>query len=156
MVMKQLGPAGFAAALAVALAGAGEVAAPAPAPPAPAVVCAVPHDLHRRVFELDRSAGGEWQLSMQSTATQARWVRLPLPDAIPAIGRDTASLSYRSAYGGRTVRLNVGPAGSSLDVYANYELEVNVDPNLDPRIDLLNTNGPLTGLSCRITPAPPR
>ncbi len=123
------------------------------APPAgtgsASVTCRVTHDVHEREFRLIRSSG-VWQLEMRGKATGGQWVVLPLPDAAPVFQNGTASLSYRSAYGGRTVTLQVSPAASSLDVYANYELEVNVNPDLNPRIDLLNTNGPLTDLTCRI------
>ncbi|HVB37110.1 MAG TPA: hypothetical protein VND92_01180 [Vicinamibacterales bacterium] len=94
--------------------------------------------------------GKVWTLSMRGTNTDGRWVSLPLPDAAPVFTGGTASLSYRSAYGGRTIALQVSPAVASLDVYANYELEVNVDPNLNPQVDLLNTGGPLTGLTCQV------
>ncbi|MDE3154841.1 MAG: hypothetical protein KGN76_07040 [Acidobacteriota bacterium] len=125
-------------------------AAPAPPPGTPAVTCVVPHDAAARAFRLQQTKIG-WELSMRGTATAGRWISLPLPGASPSFGDGTASLHYRSAYGGRTVTLTVSPAAASLDVYANYELEVNVDPDLDPKIDLLNTNGPIAGLACRVT-----
>jgi hypothetical protein len=37
-------------------------------------------------------------------------------------------------------------------VHANFELEVNIEPDLDPRVELMNTDGPITNLTCEIAP----
>ncbi len=37
--------------------------------------------------------------------------------------------------------LNAGTAASTVDVYVDFGLEVNVDPNLDSRVDDMNTHG---------------
>ena len=37
-------------------------------------------------------------------------------------------------------------------VHAYFELEVNIEPDLDPRVELMNTEGPITTLTCEIAP----
>ena len=41
-------------------------------------------------------------------------------------------------------------SGSRLEVWVDYGLEVNVEPDLDPHVDRLNTDGPLTAIDCAI------
>jgi hypothetical protein len=70
-------------------------------------------------------------------------VALPLPGAAP----DTSAgviLEYRTANGGRAVTLDAANEGpSTLDVFVNFELEVNVERDLDRAVDAMNTEGPL-------------
>ena len=40
--------------------------------------------------------------------------------------------------------------GASLDVWVDHGLDVNIEPDLDPRVDRLNTHGPITALQCAI------
>ena len=61
-------------------------------------------------------------------------------------------LSFRNANGGRQVELEVTAGAARLDVYVDYGLEVNIDADLDPDVDRMNTEGPLTDLSCQVTP----
>jgi hypothetical protein len=68
------------------------------------------------------------------------------------MGERDAALSYRNANGGRQVDLRVTPDGSHLDVWVDYGLEVNIEPDLDPRIDHMNTEGPLAGVRCVVEP----
>ena len=133
------------------------------------VTCRVPADPDARVYVLHGpapppemgDASGEparglydgWQMALRSTRTADRWIRLALPGARPEISDRTARLSYRNANGGRQVDLAVEPGGASLDVWVDHGLEVNIDPDLDPRVDLLNTEGRLEGLDCTIVPA---
>ena len=51
--------------------------------------------------------------------------------------------------------LDVTPAGSRLDVYVDYGLDVNIEPDLSPDVDVMNTNGPLTTVECRVEPVNP-
>jgi hypothetical protein len=136
---------GLAAAIAcpaaVAIGGAGERA--------PRVTCAVPGDPEARVFRLQRE-GARWVLAFQARETRGQWLRLDLPRAEPAVTSTEARLSYRNANGGRQVDLHVTPTGSALDVWVDYGLEVNIAPDLDPRVDLMNTEGPLDGVQCVI------
>jgi hypothetical protein len=119
------------------------------------VTCRVHNDPDTRVFKLRPSAptqgsGRRWQLSMRDRETKDGWIQLALPGATPAISGESAKLSYRNANGGRQVDLEVGPGASRLDVWVDYGLDVNVEPDLDPRVDRLNTHGPITALACTI------
>lgn len=100
-------------------------------------------------------AGTRWQLSFTSIETQASTVRLALPNARPAVTATTARLSYHNANGGRQVELSVGEGPSRLEVWVDHGLEVNIEPDLDPRVDLMSTHGPLDGVRCDITPVTP-
>ena len=75
-----------------------------------------------------------------------------LPGAAPVISDGHATLDFHNANGGRQITLAVTPSGASLEVYVDYGLEVNIDPNLDPDVDRLNTGGPLTAIDCTVSP----
>jgi hypothetical protein len=129
-----------------------------------AVTCRVRDDARRREFVLRRSdappaASGAlepvWQLSMREAESKGAWIDLLLPGAKPALTAGTAKLSYRNANGGRQVDLEVSPSGSRLDVWVDHGLEVNVEPDLDPRVDRLSTDGPITAVDCTIGPPVP-
>jgi hypothetical protein len=107
-----------------------------------------------REFLLDR-AEGRWRLSMRSTATGNPWIRLMLPNAAPEIADGAARLAYRNANGGRQVDLTVSAGRSSLDIWVDYGLEVNVEPDLDPRVDHMNTEGPLPNVTCKVLGSTP-
>ncbi len=115
----------------------------------PVLECTVPGDSESRVFRLEQ-AEEQWQLSFKSRETGGRWIRLKLPSAQPLVEGERARLSYRNANGGRQIDLSVTEAGSSLDVWVDYGLEVNIEPDLDPKVDLMNTEGPLEGVSCSL------
>lgn len=90
-------------------------------------------------------------MTMRSREAGASPVSLPLPDAKPQVTERRVSLEYRTLNGGRTISLTADANGAArLDVYTNFELEVNVDANLDPRVELMNTDGPITALACEI------
>ncbi len=120
------------------------------------VRCDVTGDPDARVYELRRSAGGErerWKMVLHSREAGSGPVTLSLPDAKPAVTERHVALEYRTLNGGRAVTWKVDTAGgATLDVYTNFELEVNIDADLDPRVELMNTDGPLTNLSCAIAP----
>jgi hypothetical protein len=92
---------------------------------------------------------------MRDVETKGSWIDLTLPGAAPAVTAATAKLSYRNANGGRHVDLDVSDAGSRIDVWVDYGLEVNIEPDLDPRVDRLNTEGPLKALQCTVSPPDP-
>jgi hypothetical protein len=94
----------------------------------------------------------EWVLALTSRAAGAAPVLMRLPDAKPEVAPGRLSLEYRTLNGGRGITWRVTPQGATLDVHANFELEVNVDADLDPRVELMNTDGPLTALVCSVTP----
>ena len=89
---------------------------------------------------------------MRSREAGASPVVLALPDAKPVVGERQLSLEYRTLNGGRDVKWKVDAAGASLDIYANFELEVNIEADLDPRVELMNTDGAITNLSCTLAP----
>lgn len=104
-----------------------------------------------REFVLDRpAADGPWRLSYRDR-DHPRWVRLSLEGAVPVFGESAARLRYRNANGGRQVDIEVSAPGARLDVYVDYGLDVNIDPDLDPDVDLMNTDGPLTTVTCQVT-----
>jgi hypothetical protein len=107
------------------------------------VSCRVEGTPVARAYELQRraTAGGDaWQLVMRGGDAGTRPVVLPLPHAAPELAASGVTLTYRSGNGGRLVTLRATPA-STLDVWVDYGLEVNVDTALDPRVDLMNTDG---------------
>jgi hypothetical protein len=127
--------------------------------PATTVVrCSVTGDAHARVYELQRLGEGErtrWQMVLRSREAGASPVVMALPDARPAISDRQILLEYRTLNGGRDVKWKVDAGGSAtLDVYTNFELEVNIEADLDPRVELMNTEGPMANLSCAIAPKP--
>ena len=125
------------------------------APEGPRVTCRVTGDAHNRVYMLDQASDMTpplWRLSMRDSESGERWIRLSLKGVQPQIGDGTASLAFKNANGGRMVTLDVKPGHASLDVFVDHGLEVNVEPNLDPAVDRMNTNGPITTLDCSVAP----
>jgi hypothetical protein len=119
------------------------------------VGCTVVGDRQERVYELRRErepAEGQWMVMMRAREAGSAPVILPLPDARPQVSPTEVTLSYETLNGGRHVEWRVTPAGASLDVHANFELEVNIEPDLDPRVELMNTEGEITNLICEIAP----
>jgi len=117
------------------------------------VTCTVKGDAHNRVYALDQTPGTTptvWRLSMRDSESGERWVRLPLRGAQPQIAAGPASLAYKNANGGRQVTLDVTPGHARLDVFVDHGLEVNIEPDLDPAVDRMNTNGSLTALDCTL------
>lgn len=117
------------------------------------VRCSVVDDPDSRVFELRRrgDAGApEWSLAMRSTRTGKRDIILPLPGARPVVADTILKLDYETLNGGRDIAWSIISGKSSLDVHANFELEVNIEPDLDPRVEWMNTEGPITALACTI------
>lgn len=123
-----------------------------PPPAIPAVGCDGVGAAAGRQFVIERPApGAAWQLRYRDRE-HPRWITLALPGAAPTLAAGTARLSFRNANGGRQVELDVTPRGARLDVYVDYGLDVNIDADLDPDVDRMNTDGPLTDLSCQVTP----
>ena len=131
---------------------------------AAAVTCRVRDDARGREFVLrpadpapaaPGTSEPQWQLSMRDVESKSAWIDLLLPGAKPTLTATTAKLSYRNANGGRQVDLVVSPAGSRLEVWVDHGLEVNIEPDLDPHVDRLNTEGPITAIECTIQRAVP-
>lgn len=125
--------------------------------PEPAVTCRVQNDPRGRTFVLERTGetAKAWRLSMQDRESGQKWIRLPLPGASPQIAPGSVTVAYKNANGGRQVTLDVTSDHGRLEVYVDYGLEVNIEPDLDPAVDRLNTNGPLTALDCAVSQSAP-
>lgn len=120
--------------------------------PTPSVRCDGAGAAAGRQFLIERPApDAVWQLRYRDRE-HPRWIALALPGATPTLAVGTARLSFRNANGGRQVELEVTAGAARLDVYVDYGLEVNIDADLDPDVDRMNTEGPLTDLSCQVTP----
>jgi hypothetical protein len=120
------------------------------------IVCAGTGAAAGREFVFDRPAEDRpWRISYRDRE-HPQWIRLSLPGAAPEVTSDTARLKYRNANGGRQVDVEVTQARSRLDIYVDYGLDVNIEPGLDPEIDRMNTEGPLTAVDCRVQPQAPK
>jgi hypothetical protein len=114
------------------------------------IVCTGTGAAAGREFVFDRPAEDRpWRVAYRDRE-HPQWIRLALPGASPEVTADTARMTYRNANGGRQVQLDVSPARSRLDLYVDYGLDVNIEPDLDPEIDRMNTEGPLIAVTCRI------
>jgi hypothetical protein len=104
--------------------------------------CRATGDPQQRSWSLARR-NGSWLVVFRSRALDRPSVELSLPNAAPRISADTIRLAYKSANGGRTIDWSIANGPSTLDLYVNHGLEVNVERDLDPAVDLMNTEGPI-------------
>lgn len=118
----------------------------------PVAACSVPADPHSRSWTLERQADA-WQVVYRSRALDRPSVTLRLPNASPTVGASDLQFSYKSGNGGRTIEWRIANGSGTLDLYVNHGLEVNVDADLDPAVDQMNTEGPIA-VSCTMAPAP--
>jgi opacity protein-like surface antigen len=93
--------------------------------------------------------GNTWQIGFTARSLDRPRVTLPLPNAQPVITSNEIRLSYKSANGGRTVEWQIRGGPSTLDLQVNHGLEVNVEADLDPAVDQMNTEGVLK-VACAI------
>jgi len=114
--------------------------------------CRVPNDPQQRVWSLERS-GDTWRVGFSSKSLDKPRVELPLPSARPVGDSALLVLAYASANGGRRVDWKIDGDRSTLDLLVNHGLEVNVERDLDPAVDLMNTEGPIA-LNCSIVERP--
>lgn len=117
----------------------------------PAATCRAPGDPQQRAWTLERRADA-WQIGFTSRSLDRPRVTLPLANAQPVIGTNAIRLSYKSANGGRAIEWQITRGPSTLDLQVNHGLEVNVEADLDPAVDHMNTDG-LLKVACEI-PAP--
>ena len=110
--------------------------------------CRAPDDPQQRTWSLGRR-DGEWLVVFQSRALDKPSVELRLPNAAPQISPDQIRVAYKSANGGRTIDWSIRNGPSTLDLYVSHGLEVNVERDLDPDVDRLNTDG-VIAVSCQI------
>lgn len=129
------------------------------APPLTVVECTIPDDAAARVFRLvDTGPSREprWRLTLRSRALRERVVELPLPQARVQRRGGHLELSSVSNNGGLAVEISTNPHRPILDVFVNFELEVNVWRDLSPDVDQMNTQGPLKDAACRGVSLPPQ
>jgi hypothetical protein len=118
----------------------------------PNVTCVGRDNAAGREFVLERmGATSPWRMRYRDREHQ-RWIALTLPGASPALANGTARLKYRNANGGRQIELDVTTEAARLDIYVDYGLDVNIDADLDPEVDRMNTDGPLTSIDCQVNP----
>ena len=105
--------------------------------------CRVPNDPQSRTWSLERTPPGSWRVVFTSKALDKPRVELPLPNASPVITDSSITLSFATANGGRAVQWHIVDGPSKLELRVSHGLEVNVEPDLDPAVDLMNTDGEL-------------
>ncbi len=113
--------------------------------------CRVPNDPQQRVWSLERLPSA-WRIAFSSRALDRPRVELPLPNAHLRIEKQRIGLSLASANGGLTVYWAIEPGPrfpSWLDLHVNHGLEVNVERDLDPAVESMNSDG-LLQLDCSI------
>jgi hypothetical protein len=115
--------------------------------------CRLPDDPQQRTWTLARREGA-WLVVFQSNVLDQPRVELNLSNAAPAITDGSIRLAYKSANGGRTIDWSITNGPSTLDLYVSHGLEVNVERDLDPAVDLMNTDGTVT-VSCSLSATSP-
>src|SRR5687768_12063445 len=98
--------------------------------------CRVPDDPQQRTFSLVRRDGA-WVVVFRSRTLDQPSVALPIGAAQVSLVPFT--VSYKSANGGRSIEWTA----STINLQVNHGLEVNVERDLDPSVDLMNTDGPI-------------
>ena len=112
-----------------------------------AATCRVPDDPQQRTWSLERATPSTWRVVFTSRSLDQPRVELPLGNAQPVIAESNIRLSFASANGGRRIEWTITNGPSSLDLLVNHGLEVNIERDLDPAVDFMNTDGPLA-LTC--------
>ena len=104
--------------------------------------CRVPDDPHQRAWSLERTATA-WTVVFTSRSLDQPRVELPIPLPPHPVDSSGVTLFYASANGGRHIDWKIKHGASSLNLQVNHGLEVNVERDLDPAVDLMNTEGTL-------------
>ena len=124
---------------------------------APRLECVLPDDADERVFRLvDRgqSASPRWWLTLRARSLGTREVDLPLADAQVEQREGVLSLVSRSRNGGVAIDIRPEAAAYRLDIFVNFELEVNVWRDLSPDVEHMNTGGARTDARCQTLSSP--
>lgn len=108
--------------------------------------CRVPDDPQQRMFSLAQRDAA-WMVVFESRTLDQPSVVLPIGAA--QVSLVPFNVSYKSANGGRSIEWTA----STINLQVNHGLEVNVEPDLDRAVDLMNTDGPLD-VVCTIPAAP--
>jgi hypothetical protein len=113
----------------------------------PVANCSTPNDPQGRQWTLERPATGApdapWRVIFRSRALDQRQTELRVPRTEPAMTADSVTLTFTSANGGLNVDWRATTGASTIDIYVNFGLEVNVDADLDPAVEAMNTQGPI-------------
>ena len=133
----------FAAVLMVAQVTAGQ----------PVATCRVPNDPQERSWSLEQVSPEAWRVVFSAKSLDRPRVELPLPNPQVSVSPTMVVVLYRSANGGRAIEWSIGGNAGKLDLRVNHGLEVNVERDLDPAVDLMNTDGDLS-VACVIAPPP--
>ena len=110
--------------------------------------CRIANDPAARVWTLERRENPSdparvlWSIGFRSRTLDQPRVELQIPN--PTFIANGIRFSYKSANGGLAVEWHLIDGVSTLELYVNHGLEVNVQPDLDPAVDLLNTDGRIT------------
>ena len=111
--------------------------------------CRAPGDPQQRTWSLERLAPAAWRVIFSARSLDKPRVELPLTNAQPDITESRITISYASSNGGRAVEWTITNGPSMLDLRVNHGLEINVERDLDPAVDLMNTEGEIA-LTCSI------
>lgn len=103
--------------------------------------CRVPNDPQQRVWSLERAAPDRWLVAFSSRSLDKPRVELPLAAAQPVVASAHISLEFTSGNGGRKITWSIDNGPSRLDLFVNHGLEVNVERDLDPAVESMNTDG---------------
>jgi len=107
--------------------------------------CRVPDDPQRREWRLERRDAGvsspEWRVLFSGDMLDKPVVELRLPGAAPVVAPGEVRLSYANANGGRSIEWHAVNGAATLDLHVSHGLEVNVEADLDPAVDQMNTEG---------------
>lgn len=127
--------------------------------PRPLVECVLADDAQPRAYQvLDYGAAREprYVLRVAGGAVGARRVDLPLANARFERGERRLTVSSVSGNGGASVRIAAVDGGdaSTVDVFVNFELEVNVWRDLSPDVEHMNTRGPQANARCHVLSFP--
>jgi hypothetical protein len=111
-----------------------------------AATCSVPNDPQQREWRLERrdvagASASEWRVVFRGRMLDTPIVELRLPGAVPVVSAEEVRLSYATGNGGRTLEWRAANGASTLDLHVSHGLEVNVEADLDPAVDHLNTEG---------------
>jgi hypothetical protein len=110
--------------------------------------CTVPRDPQQREWRLERR-DGQWSIVFRGRVLDKPSVELRLPGASPVVADGEVRLSFATANGGRSVEWRAVNGASTLDLHVSHGLEINVEADLDPAVDHMNTEGPIA-VSCAV------
>lgn len=106
-----------------------------------------------RIVDHGPASSPRWRLTLTAPALAERVIDLPLPAARVQQAAGRVTLDSRSGNGGVAVKIDAADGRSMIDVFVNFELEVNVWRDLSPDVERMNTEGPREG-RCRVLPPP--